>query len=562
MKMKNLWKMAASLILAPAIMFSCQKKDDLKTNTLEVSPSETVQFKASGNTPVVLTVTTDADSWAFTAPEWIEATKDGNTLSVNAKDNTSSTSRSGRISFSAGNAEKVNVPVLQDASNGGSGSTAEASIIDSDTNENDMTLTLSSTEPVHTSHIKLVLAQPAAQDMEVKLALDMEYAAEYSFTHDNIACENLPEDKVTFGNNAVLKISAGQTESEPVEISIDATDCMNQTNYLVSVVVSESEGLDFGVDSKRINYLVSKKLPKQIKNVVYLEVNNTNPLNLLEYKLEDGSPFFDVVILFAANINYDGEQDIVYLHNNPNVQALLDETEVYLQPLRKAGMEVQLGLLPNHTPAGLVNLSEVGAEMFATDVANACNQYKLDGASLDEEYREGWSDSYLFNPKAGATYLCYQLKKQFKDICGREDMKISVFDYGYDWNSYTDTEGTLHTPSQYVDFYVANYGGSTSPKEGFTMANCSGMSIECNLGIGSVNEESARRMKEQGYGWLMWFAFHPQNGGGLSNNSYRADPMIKAVARGFYDQELQEPTGYYTKLGEGSYDPTRYDRTW
>ena len=46
-----------------------------------------------------------ADSWDYTAPEWIVATQEENTLSVNAKDNTEA-SRVGRIEFIAGNAEQ------------------------------------------------------------------------------------------------------------------------------------------------------------------------------------------------------------------------------------------------------------------------------------------------------------------------------------------------------------------------------------------------------------------------------------------------------------------------
>ena len=45
-----------------------------------------------------------ADSWDYTAPEWIVATQEENALSVNAKDNTEA-SRVGRIEFIAGNAE-------------------------------------------------------------------------------------------------------------------------------------------------------------------------------------------------------------------------------------------------------------------------------------------------------------------------------------------------------------------------------------------------------------------------------------------------------------------------
>ncbi|MCM1503043.1 MAG: DUF1735 domain-containing protein [Bacteroidales bacterium] len=555
MKFKNLFKIMAGSVLASALLISCEE-ESIKQNTLEVVPASTISFKASGNVPVEMVVTTDADDWDFTAPEWIEAAKEGNKLTVNAKDNTES-SRLGRISFTAGNADKVSVSVLQ-ASASGVEVEASARLVDV-TGENDINVSVPSSSPVYTTTVKLVLDEPAKSDMEVKIAFDMDYTEEYSFEHDNIEVENLPIDKIKA--DASFVIAEGQTESEFVTLTFDCTDAAMQTNYLVSVVVDEDScpGLVLPVDGKRINYLLKKKLPKEVKNVVYLEVNNTNPLNMLEYMLEDGTPFFDVVILFAANINYSAEQDIVYLANNPNVQALLDETDVYIQPLRNAGMEVQLGLLPNHTPAGLLNLSVKGAEMFAYDVASACAKYKLDGASLDEEYKSGSSNSDLLNPSAGGMYLCYELKKQMKELCSWPT-QVSVFDFGWYDRGNVEVDGVTYTPGDLIDFHVANYGGASTPWTGQTLKNCSGVSIECNLGYSSINESSARQLKADGYGWCMWFAFHPQVGGGLSNNASRIDPMIKAAARGFYDQELAEPTGYYTKIGEGEYDSTRYAR--
>lgn len=564
MKIKNFLKFFAGIFAVPMLFASCEEQ--LSTNTLSVEPSDAITFLASGNDPVLLTVTTDADSWDYTAPEWIEAVKDGNTLTVNAFDNTTNGSRSGRIEFTAGNADRVNVVVMQDSQSGGNtpgGDGISASVLDSESGTNDVNVSISSSSPELTLSVKIVLESPAASDMDVKLVLDPDYTAEYSYTHDDIVCENFPESDITLGNDGVVSISAGETESEPLSVELDGSALEMQKNYLVSLVVDESScpsGISFSTDGKRVNWLVKKKLPKEIKNVVYLEVNNTNPLNLLEYKLEDGSPFFDVAILFAANINYDGEQDIVYLHNNPNVQALLNETDVYIQPLREAGIEVQLGLLPNHTPAGLLNLSVKGAQMFAADVANACAQYGLDGCSMDEEYRSGSSGSDLFNPPTSGMYLCYELKKAFEEQVDWP-CQISVFDFGWSWSMNGVPSG--YTAGDLVDFHVANYYGASSPQEGMTLKDCSGKSIECNRGYEcDLTETEARQMKENGYGWCMWFAFHPQVGGGLTNNAPRIDPLIEAAARGFYDQELQEPTGYYTKIGEGQYDPTRHQRTW
>ena len=64
---------------------------------------------------------------------------------------------------------------------------------------------------------------------------------------------------------------------------------------------------------------------KTPKVMMYIEVNDTNPLNALEFVLKDsGKLFFDDIILFSANINYNAETGRVYVLNNPNVQFLLD----------------------------------------------------------------------------------------------------------------------------------------------------------------------------------------------------------------------------------------------
>ena len=51
--------------------------------------------------------------------------------------------------------------------------------------------------------------------------------------------------------------------------------------------------------------------------VVYVEVNDVNPLNAGEYLLSDGTPFFTHVILFASNIRGDASGN-VHNYNNPN----------------------------------------------------------------------------------------------------------------------------------------------------------------------------------------------------------------------------------------------------
>lgn len=523
-------------------------------DTLSVQPSAALTFQAAENADVTLTVTTTADAWEYTAPEWVKTEVAGETLIVNVAENTGK-ARVGRISFTAGNAHPVNINVHQ-----------EAPVVKEETPVECVAATLNNKAETDffqivsgtaEGSISVSIAEAVAEDLVFTVALDPEYVREYSFiTGDSYTA--VPEQAVTFGA-AEIVIPAGSTESEPVSVTVDGAVLGFGEGYLVPMLASVKSGAaEFAIDAKRVNYVVMKANPRTTKQVVYIEVNDCNPLNVLEYNLEDGTPFFDAVILFAANINYDAVNDVVYLHNNPNVQALLDESDVYLQPLRKKGIKVYLGLLGNHDAAGLAQLSDWGAREWAKEVAEACRVYKLDGVNLDDEYS---ASPDLSNPwftsrsGAAAARLAYELKVAMKEAC-YWPTEVSFFEWGSIYNTpEIVVDGQTITQSQYVDFVVADYWGYVTPWGDLTEANCSAASIQLNYG----NEfYGYKRALEQGYGWIMWFAFDPSGTGGINNNRVHSMTQFQAAAEKLYGKNMAEPQYVYNKIGEGKYDPTPY----
>ena len=121
--------------------------------------------------------------------------------------------------------------------------------------------------------------------------------------------------------------------------------------------------------------------------VAYVEVNN-NPLsNVGRYTLPDGSNTFDIAIIFAANINYNGTAAVLF--NNPQVQATLDSATDQIRPLQAKGIKVLLSILGNHQGAGISNFaSQAAAADFAGQLRDAVVQYGLDGIDLDDEYAD------------------------------------------------------------------------------------------------------------------------------------------------------------------------------
>lgn len=567
--LKRFFKGMLGIAVMSLTLASCTKAPNEIVETLIVTPDAAISFLAKENAEVVLKVVTNADSWKATqTADWIVLVPDmekGN-LHVNAKDNNTTEQRVARIRIEAGLAQPVAINVVQAAGTGEVTPEPSEGVAVKLVYTGETTLA-TKTETELSVKVKLSVTAAAASDVEVQLFYDEGYLREYNYTHKEQGEAVLyPKEKVTIPADGKIVLKAGQTESEEVEVKLDATGLSMGSPYLLPLYLRAVENAVVKQAECRVNVLVRKQNPKQIKNVVYFEVNDCNPLNALEYELADGTPFFDAVILFAANINFNRAEDVVYLSNNPNVQALLDDSEIYLQPLRKKGIKVYLGLLGNHDAAGLCQLSDWGAQQWAQEVAEACKTYKLDGVNLDDEYSSSPDlSNHWFAPRSAAAgaRLCYELKKALKATCPWET-EVSTFAYGQLYSlptSVKDLETNEDQPiSKWLDFHVANYGGTTSPYGDLTKAQCSGMSLELNRGYGSITEASARNMKNQGYGWCMWFAFDPSGTGTVSSNRYRSDNFIKEAAKGFYDQELKEPTGVWNKIGEGKYDPNRHTR--
>lgn len=125
----------------------------------------------------------------------------------------------------------------------------------------------------------------------------------------------------------------------------------------------------------------------RIASVAYIEVNSNSILNVGNYVLSDDSPAFDYVMIFAANINYDGTR--AYLHMNENVQRVLDNAETTIRPLQAKGIKVILSVLGNHDGAGFANFPSIkAADNFAKQVTRVVHRYGLDGVDLDDEWAE------------------------------------------------------------------------------------------------------------------------------------------------------------------------------
>lgn len=563
------------------ITFSAGNAEDVSINviqdvaepgqpTLSVSPMEKVQFKDRNNTSVVLRVETNQPSWDYTVPDWIQATKEEGKLIVNANDNDGG-ERSGFIKVRAGEAKDVTIIVIQAANSEPLPEGVTATLKDQATKTSEVELK-ATIQAVLDLHLVLSLNKASEGESTVTVSVAEEsYLNEFNLANDR-NCLMLPSAAYTLPSSMSLSVADGMQESESsITVSVNGKDESMEYHkeYLLPLVITEnSDNINVTPRSKRVNYIIVKQNNKAIKNLVCFEVNDVNPLNALEVKLDDGSYFFDAVVLFSGNIAWDnGTQSVRFNARtgepvcNRNIQVLVDEWEKYIKPLRDAGLKVYMGILPHHTPAGTTTLSKEGCKMFGQEIANIIDRCHLNGVFLDEEYVEnkgdyGYMTDLWSKPAAGGSYFAYQMKKQMDlKVKGKWDTGVIIYQLGAHYgDTVTDHEdGTVHKPNEFIEMTCGDYGKSGTPYVGMTKADCSAMSIELGKQTGWTGSSWVR----DGYGWCMYFNYNPApNNSGIRKWSIE---RFQEVAGYYYDGlKVIEPTHYYKKTANG-FDPNRYE---
>lgn len=408
----------------------------------------------------------------------------------------------------------------------------------------------------YSTSVKMGLSKTPTTATSAKVKIDAAYLAAYNQEHGT-DFELYPQDLVTFENEGVLTVNVNAKSAE-VGMTIHAgEDLQEDKTYAIPVAISEPSS-DVTVKDEKAKhciYLVKDmrsagdtyKGEDVVKGYLFFEVNDVNPLNTFSFQLENGKLIWDVVVLFAANINYDAEAGRCRVQCNPNVQYLLDNNETYLQPLRKRGVKVLLGFLGNHDVAGLAQLSTQGAKDFAREVAGYCKAYNLDGVNYDDEYS---NSPDLSNPSfappgtAAAARLCYETKQAMPDKL------VTVFAYGSMYGGST-VDGV--DADNWIDIAVPNYGSAAYPVGAMTKKKCAGSATEFNLNIGStITDSKAQSLMDGGYGWFMGFAPSPAK---YVNNFNRL-----VGVRTLYGSPLLPPTIYYKKNDPKPYPFSEYGK--
>ena len=540
---------------------------------ISVSPASDIELAWNDSQGVTLTVSTTADSWVLSVSyvdgsDWLSYEADESSVKLSVSQNDSQDSRSATLTFSGGDADEVVLSVTQS----GKPAPVNATLLDQSGNASVET-ELSTGQESYSTTVKLTLNEVVDASTG---AVTATVIYDESYTSGDYTA--LPISALTLGNEGKFTIAAdGSSTSAELSVGIDLSGLEDGTQYFFSLYISEySDNITMEDANRRVNYLLTTATTIEVqeknkKNLLILECNDTNPLNALELKYVDNTPFFQGVVLFSSNIIADeSTHQVVFSYNN-NVQALLNEKAKYVEPLQDAGIKVYLSLLPHHTAAGLGNLREEAARSLAAEVADVVKEHKLDGVFLDNEYTgtydEAWSD-LLYSSSSDAHYarFAYELKQALNSAC---DWDTDVILYQVNGEVFTSITGMYTvSASTYIDLAMPDYSISYSSYNddattmgfGSSQKFCYAVTVKNYLSTSqSTRLSSAETWKSRDAEWIGLYNLVLDPNADTFNWDVKVPVFFAGLANLVNGCDIQAPTGYYKKLGEGSYSDTRYE---
>lgn len=178
------------------------------------------------------------------------------------------------------------------------------------------------------------------------------------------------------------------------------------TGAFVLPLCIKHEGKEIGVQfieianypndqSVDVSYLYRTPTVPEPRTVAIIEASENDLRNIGNYMLEIGGkkrPFFDMAVIFSANMNWDDVLAKPVLFFNNDVETILSNRDVFITPLQNKGIKVLLSIMPNRQGIGFSNMSlDNNHKMvsdFAQEIADAVKKYGLDGVMFDDEYAD------------------------------------------------------------------------------------------------------------------------------------------------------------------------------
>ena len=391
----------------------------------------------------------------------------------------------------------------------------------------------------YSTNVAVYLARTPRKGVDVKISYDAAYLEAYNNEHGT-DFQLFPESQFTLQNEGKVVVAPDETKSYTLGLTLQPFDDKEEATYLLPLrATTTTDGVK--VSDEHLIYLVKNMSWQSVvarnegekKIIAWIEVNNTNPLNMLQFETEDGRLITDYVVLFAYNINYNRETGEVYVFANPQCQYILDHYDEVVKPLRERGIKVIISILGNHDESGLAQLSDLGCREFAKKVAAIVKSYGFDGVNYDDEYSIAPDLSNpLFAPVSSerGNRLFFETKRLLPD------KEMVSYQYG-ECTGNAAVDGI--DPSDYMSIFNGDYGRKGVPYGNASLAACTYQSTEFARGSYLPTASSAQSFVNSNYGF--WMVFSLWNTQGRKSDW----DAMNILSNAMFGSPLKKPEFYY-----------------
>ena len=391
----------------------------------------------------------------------------------------------------------------------------------------------------YSTNVAVYLARTPRKGVDVKISYDAAYLEAYNNEHGT-DFQLFPESQFTLQNEGKVVVAPDETKSYTLGLTLQPFDNKEEATYLLPLrATTTTDGVK--VSEEHLIYLVKNMSWQSVvarnegekKIIAWIEVNNTNPLNMLQFETEDGRLITDYVVLFAYNINYNRETGEVYVFANPQCQYILDHYDEVVKPLRERGIKVIISILGNHDESGLAQLSDLGCREFAKKVAAIVKGYGFDGVNYDDEYSNSPDlTNPLFAPKSSerGNRLFFETKRLLPD------KEMVSYQYG-SCTGNAAVDGI--DPSEYMSIFNGDYGRKGVPYGNASLAACTYQSTEFAQGRYIPTDSEAQNFVNSEYGFWMVFSLWNAQGRQSDWNA------MNILSQKMFGSPLKKPSYYY-----------------
>ena len=120
--------------------------------------------------------------------------------------------------------------------------------------------------------------------------------------------------------------------------------------------------------------------PFPTRVAVYIDAERYSPLNALYYVLQDGTQFFDYVILGSLQLRRNAEG--LYIYTPPGLAGLLARHSTHINPLRSAGIKVLLGVRGGHAGVTFSSIDDFYKQGILQSLNTIMRANRLDGFEI------------------------------------------------------------------------------------------------------------------------------------------------------------------------------------